>query len=121
MSALTSSPAWQALAAHRPSLDGVSTRALFAADAQRFARMSREACGLFVDWSKHRVTDETIALLLALARQADVEGWRDRMFAGDKINNTERRAVHFSRSGASKVANAGGGTVRFQNVYMLRR
>ena len=68
-------------------------RALFAADPQRFARMSREACGLFVDWSKHRATDETIALLLALARQADVEGWRDRMFAGEKINVTEGRAV----------------------------
>jgi glucose-6-phosphate isomerase len=93
MSDLTRSPAWQALAAHRPSVERTSMRALFAADPQRFARMSREACGLFVDWSKHRATDETIALLLALARQQDVEGWRDRMFAGDKINGTEGRAV----------------------------
>jgi len=93
MSALTRSPAWQALAAHRPSIDATSMRRLFAADPQRFARMSREACGLFVDWSKHRVTDETIELLLALARQQDVEGWRDRMFAGAKINGTEGRAV----------------------------
>jgi glucose-6-phosphate isomerase len=68
-------------------------RELFAADPQRFARMSREACGLFVDWSKHRATGETIALLLALARQQGVEGWRDRMFAGEKINGTEGRAV----------------------------
>jgi glucose-6-phosphate isomerase len=93
MSALTRSPAWQALAAHKASIDAVSMRALFAADPQRFARMSGEACGLFIDWSKHRITDETIALLLALARQADVEGWRDRMFAGERINGTEGRAV----------------------------
>jgi glucose-6-phosphate isomerase len=93
MSALTSSPAWQALAAHQPAIAATSMRALFAADPQRYTRMSREACGLFVDWSKHRATDETIALLLALARQADVEGWRDRMFAGEKINVTEGRAV----------------------------
>jgi glucose-6-phosphate isomerase len=93
MSALTRSPAWQALVAHKPSIDATSMRELFAADPERFARMSREACGLFVDWSKHRVTDETLALLLALARQADVEGWRDRMFAGEKINGTEGRAV----------------------------
>jgi glucose-6-phosphate isomerase len=93
MSVLTRSPAWQALVAHKPSIDATSLRALFAADPQRFARMSREACGLFVDWSKHRVTDETIELLLALARQADVERWRDRMFAGEKINVTEGRAV----------------------------
>ncbi|HWU86357.1 MAG TPA: glucose-6-phosphate isomerase [Kofleriaceae bacterium] len=93
MSALTRSPAWQALLAHQPSIAATSMRELFAADSQRFARMSREACGLFVDWSKHRATDETIALLLALAAQADVAGWRDRMFAGDKINTTENRAV----------------------------
>jgi glucose-6-phosphate isomerase len=93
MSALTRSPAWQALAAHKPSIESTSMRRLFAADPQRFARMSREACGLFVDWSKHRATDETIGLLVALARQQDVEGWRDRMFAGEKINGTEGRAV----------------------------
>ena len=93
MSALTRSPAWQALAAHQPSIAATSMRALFAGDPDRFARMSHEACGLFVDWSKHRVTDETQSLLLALARQQDVEGWRDRMFAGEKINGTEHRAV----------------------------
>jgi len=93
MSALTRSPVWQALAAHKPSIEQTSMRELFAADPQRFARMSRETCGLFVDWSKHRATDETLALLFALARQADVEGWRDRMFAGERINTTEDRAV----------------------------
>jgi glucose-6-phosphate isomerase len=68
-------------------------RELFAADPQRFAKMSREACGVFVDYSKHRTTAETLQLLFALAKQQDVAGWRDKMFAGDKINGTEHRAV----------------------------
>jgi len=94
MSTLTSSPAWTALLAHRPAIEKVAIRELFTADPQRFARMSREACGLFVDYSKHRATRETIDLLLALAKQQDVEGWRNRMFAGDKtLNGTEHRAV----------------------------
>ena len=93
MSALTRSPAWQALLAHQSSLAATTMRELFAADPQRFARMSREVCGLLIDWSKHRATDETWRLLFALAEQADVLGWRDRMFAGAKINGTEDRAV----------------------------
>ena len=93
MSALTSSPAWKALLDHRTSLATTTMRELFAADPTRFARMSREVSGLLVDWSKHRATDETWKLLIALAEQADVAGWRDRMFAGDKINGTEDRAV----------------------------
>jgi glucose-6-phosphate isomerase len=55
--------------------------------------MSREACGLVVDFSKHRATDDTMHLLVELAEQANVEGWRDMMFAGQKVNGTERRAV----------------------------
>ncbi len=93
MSALTSSPAWKALADHQPEIAGVHLRELFARDPGRFTRMSREACGLFVDFSKHRATDETMRRLLALATQADVAGWRDQMFAGALINGTERRAV----------------------------
>ncbi len=94
MSTLTSSPAWTALLAHRPTIEKSAIRELFAADPQRFTRMSREACGLFVDYSKHRATTETLDLLLALATQQDVAGWRDRMFVGDKaINGTEQRAV----------------------------
>jgi len=68
-------------------------RELFARDPERFAKLSREACGIFVDYSKHRATDETFVKLFALARQAEVELWRDRMFAGDPINGTENRAV----------------------------
>ena len=93
MSALTSSPAWKALLDHQQAIADTTMRELFAADPQRFAKLSREACGVFVDWSKHRATDETWRLLLALAQQADVAGWRDKMFAGAKINGTEDRAV----------------------------
>jgi glucose-6-phosphate isomerase len=94
MSTLTSSPAWKALLAHKQSIASVTMRELFAQDPQRFAKLSREACGIFVDYSKHRTTDETWPLLLALAKQQDVEGWRDKMFAGNKaLNGTEDRAV----------------------------
>jgi glucose-6-phosphate isomerase len=93
MSTLTSSAAWQALVSHKTAMQAVTMRELFAADPKRFAKMSREACGLFVDYSKHRATDETLRLLVALAKQADVEGWRDKMFSGAKINGTEDRAV----------------------------
>ncbi len=92
MSTLTSSPAWQALVAHKTAFRS-TMRELFAGDAQRFTKMSREACGVFVDYSKHRTTDETLQLLFALAKQADVAGWRDKMFAGDIINGSEHRAV----------------------------
>jgi glucose-6-phosphate isomerase len=91
--ALTASPAWKALLGHKASLQSTTMRELFAADSQRFTKMSREACGIFVDYSKHRTTDETLQLLFALAKQADVTGWRDKMFAGEKINGTEHRAV----------------------------
>jgi glucose-6-phosphate isomerase len=92
-SPLTSSPAWKALLDHKASLSHTHMRELFARDRDRFTKMSREACGIFVDYSKHRTTDETLRLLVGLARQADVEGWRDKMFAGEQINATERRAV----------------------------
>jgi len=93
MSALTQSPAWQALSTHRAAMDGVHMRDLFAVDAGRFERFSLEACGLLFDYSKNRITEDTVRLLLDLARQQDVEGWRDRMFAGERINTTEDRAV----------------------------
>ncbi|MDB4947249.1 MAG: Glucose-6-phosphate isomerase [Labilithrix sp.] len=93
MSTLTSSPAWQALSKHKDDIAKTTMRALFEADPARFSRMSHEACGLFVDLSKHRATDETLRLLLALAKQADVEGWREKMFTGEHINVTEDRAV----------------------------
>ncbi|MEO7111829.1 MAG: glucose-6-phosphate isomerase, partial [Polyangiaceae bacterium] len=93
MSRLVESPAWKALARHHEENQGVHMRSLFASDPKRFERFSIELGDLFVDYSKNRVTDETMGLLFALAKQADVFGWRDKMFAGEKINGTESRAV----------------------------
>ncbi|HEX8790206.1 MAG TPA: glucose-6-phosphate isomerase [Polyangiaceae bacterium] len=92
---LIETPAWKALAAHHASAStkGAQMRELFAKDPGRAARFSLEVEDLFVDFSKHRITDETVKLLLDLARQQDVAGWRDKMFAGAKINGTENRAV----------------------------
>lgn len=93
MSALTQSAAWQALARHYEQVRGLHLRSLFADDAQRFERLSLHLPDMLIDYSKHRVTDETLALLFDLARFADVEGWREQMFSGARINITENRAV----------------------------
>jgi glucose-6-phosphate isomerase len=93
MSALTRSPSWLALEAHQKSLAAIHLRDLFNDDPARFDKFSLEAAGILLDYSKNRITGETCALLENLARQADLEGWRDKMFSGEKINFTERRAV----------------------------
>jgi glucose-6-phosphate isomerase len=93
MSALTGSAAWQALQRHAEAMASVHLRDLFADDPGRFARFSLRQGDLLLDYSKNRITAETLRLLQDLARQADLEGWRDRMFAGDRINSTEGRAV----------------------------
>jgi glucose-6-phosphate isomerase len=93
MTALTTVPAWAALAAHHAAIKDKHLRELFAADAGRADRFSVEGAGIFLDYSKNRITDETIALLLQLAAERDVAKRRDAMFAGEKINTTERRAV----------------------------
>ena len=93
MSRLTESAEWQALAGHAEATAGASMRELFAADPGRARRFSLELDDLLLDYSKNRITEETLRLLLGLARKAGVEGWRDRMFAGEKINITEDRAV----------------------------
>ncbi len=93
MTTLTASPAWQALQAHSATIRSLHLRDLFAQDPERFDRFSIRLGDLLLDYSKHQITTETMGLLLDLARQADVEGWRDRMFAGEKINTTEDRAV----------------------------
>jgi glucose-6-phosphate isomerase len=85
--------AYQALAAHHEALAPQHLRDLFAADPGRAERFTREACGLYADLSKHRVTDETLDLLVALAEQTGVEARRDAMFRGEHINVTEDRAV----------------------------
>jgi glucose-6-phosphate isomerase len=86
-------PEWTALAGHAETLREVHLRTLFAQDASRGERLVVEAAGLWLDYSKHRVTDETLALLLDLARAVDVERSRDAMLAGEPINTTEGRSV----------------------------
>ena len=86
-------PAWRALRAHRAQLADVHLRELFTSDPGRAERMTGEAAGLFLDYSKNRVTDETLWLLVALAEQQGVAARRDAMFAGEHVNVTEDRAV----------------------------
>ena len=93
MTAVTSTPAWQALSAHHAQIKDVHLRTLFADDPGRAERFSAEGAGLFLDYSKNRITDETLRLLVQLAEERGVAKRRDAMFAGDKINATERRAV----------------------------
>ncbi|HZV03373.1 MAG TPA: glucose-6-phosphate isomerase [Planctomycetota bacterium] len=90
---LTSRPAWKALAAHHGKVKNVHLRDLFAQDPNRGERLAAEACGIYLDYSKNRVTDETIALLLRLAEECGLRARIDAMFRGDKINVTENRAV----------------------------
>jgi glucose-6-phosphate isomerase len=90
---LTSSAAYRALQQHSLEFQNRSLRAMFAADADRFTKFSLEGAGLFLDFSKNLVEQQTLALLLALARETPVEQLRAAMFAGEKINLTERRAV----------------------------
>ena len=90
---LTARPAWQALAAHYDAIRDVHLRELFAADPERGTRMTASGALLFLDYSKHRATPETLALLVALARECGLPARTKAMFAGEKINVTENRAV----------------------------
>ena len=91
--ALTNSPVWKELQAHHGEVAGLHLRELFAADPKRGERLTVEACGLYLDYSKNRVTDRTLELLLALAAERGLRGRIEAMFRGDKINTTEDRAV----------------------------
>ncbi|HXG38839.1 MAG TPA: glucose-6-phosphate isomerase, partial [Bacteroidota bacterium] len=93
MSSLTQSPAWKALAQHHQEIADQHMRDLFAEDLQRFKKFSLRWNDLLVDYSKNRITEKTMSLLFDLARQADVRGWTEKMFRGEKINVTEQRAV----------------------------
>jgi glucose-6-phosphate isomerase len=90
---LTGRPEWKALEAHAQLLRTVHLRELFDQDAARGTRLAAEAAGLYLDYSKNRVTDETLRLLVALAEATGVRARRDAMFAGEAINATERRPV----------------------------
>ena len=93
MSSLIDSPVWQALQSHFDSVRDLQMRDLFEADPKRFEKYSVCFNDILFDYSKHRVSDETLPLLFDLARQADVTGWIERMFQAEKINHTEQRAV----------------------------
>ncbi|MFL5332126.1 MAG: glucose-6-phosphate isomerase [Geminicoccaceae bacterium] len=93
MSALTSSSTWQALTTEAQRLRGMSLRAAYAADPERFNRFSLRFEDLLLDYSKHLIDADALRLLFDLARHADVENWRAMMFEGAKINHTEHRAV----------------------------
>jgi len=90
---LTDRPAWKALESHFASVRGIHLRALFADDPMRGERLTAEAAGLYVDYSKHRVTGETLRLLFGLAEDCGLRERIAAMFRGDKINTSERRAA----------------------------
>src|SRR5450432_3161131 len=101
---LTRSAEWQALQAHYAATHETELRELFAKDATRAERMHAEALGIYLDYSKNRVTDETLQGLFALAKNAGLRGKIDAMFAGEKINTTEGRAVLHTALRAPKGA-----------------
>src|SRR5437867_2791530 len=90
---LTARPAWKSLEAHHEKIRDLHLRTLFADDAKRGERLTAEAVGIYLDYSKNRVTDDTLALLRRLAEESGLRERIDAMFRGDKINVTENRAV----------------------------
>jgi len=101
---LTERSSWKALAAHAEQIRGRHLRELFAEDAGRGERLTLEAEGLFLDYSKNRVTDETLQLLVRLAEEAGLKSRTEAMFTGEKINITENRAVLHTALRAPKDA-----------------
>jgi glucose-6-phosphate isomerase len=93
MTALRQRPAWKELEGHHAEIEPTHLRELFAADPTRGEQFTAEAVGIYLDYSKNRITDETMRLLLQLAQESDVEAHRDAMFRGDHINVSENRAV----------------------------
>jgi glucose-6-phosphate isomerase len=90
---LTKRAAWQSLQGHYEKIRGQHLRDLFAADSRRGERLTAEGAGIFLDYSKNRITDETLRLLIALAEESGLRQHIDAMFRGEKINVTENRAV----------------------------
>ncbi len=93
MTAVTELTAWQALQAHYSEIKDLQMRDLFAADAKRFENFSLQLNDILFDFSKNRVTNETMQKLIALAEACNLDGWRQRLFSGQAINHTEQRAV----------------------------
>ena len=93
MSKLTQSKAWQDLAKHYESIKHTHMRELFADDENRFEKYSLQINDLLYDYSKNRIDDETLQLLMQLARDVDLPEWIEKMYNGEAINHTENRAV----------------------------
>ena len=93
MSKLTLSPAWQALSAHFVTMQSMHMRQMFQDDPRRFEKFTVQLGDLFFDYSKNRINEETVALLVKLAEQSELPAYIERMFRGEKINNTEGRAA----------------------------
>jgi glucose-6-phosphate isomerase len=93
MATLTQYPVWQQLCQHQQSIASTHMRDLFAKDPNRFNKFHLQFADILLDYSKHRIDDNTLPLLFQMAREANIENWRDRMFSGEKINITEDRAV----------------------------
>ena len=89
----TALPAWQALRQHAGQMQSVTMRDLFDSDPARFDRFSLTLDDMLLDYSKNRITDETLAHLQALAGQCELPDWIERLFSGERINHTEQRAV----------------------------
>jgi glucose-6-phosphate isomerase len=102
MSRLTESPVWIALENHAEALEDVRLADMFKLDAKRAGRFSLEAAGLFLDYSKQRITTETITQLTALAQHAQLAAWIEKLFSGKTVNDTEKRAaMHPALRGAA--------------------
>ncbi len=93
MATLHKLPVWQKLSQHQQAISSMHMRDMFAQDARRFDKFSLKFADILFDYSKHRLTEETLGLLFQLAREAGIENWREKMFSGEKINITENRAV----------------------------
>lgn len=101
----TSLPVWATLQAHRKSVDKQSLRELFSRNPGRFENYSLGACGLFLDYSKNRLTRETVPLLMQLAQDCGLPNWKQALFEGRSVNTTENRpALHMALRGSVKVS-----------------
>lgn len=93
MATLTQYPVWQKLCQHQQEIAPTHMRDMFAQDPNRFEKFSLQFTDILFDYSKHRINEKTLPLLFQMAREANIENWRERMFSGEKINITENRAV----------------------------
>jgi len=105
---LTQRPAWSSLAEHSNDIKKLYLRELFAEDKTRGERFTTEAAGLFLDYSKNRITEATLKLLFQLAEESDLRARIDAMFRGERINITENRAVSTWRCVPSGMPEASG-------------